>query len=205
MGRITEQDRQNIRQAIADVELNTSGELVTVVTRASDGYLFIPVLWAALAALLVPFALWALEQSPGPELSYLLQVGVFVSLGMLFRWPPLKMWLIPKAIKQQRSARMAREQFFNLNLHQTSGRTGVLIFVSLAEHYVEIIADKGINDVVPANAWDQAVAKFVQKVKAGQLAAGFITVVNDCGDLLKQYFPAAKDNKNELPNRLIEI
>lgn len=205
MSRLTEQEKQNIRQAIADVESKTSGELVTVVARASDGYMYIPVLWAALMALLVPFGLWLLDQWLDPAFIYLAQVGVFITLASIFRWPPLKMYLIPKAVKLQRAARLAREQFFNLNLHQTSGRTGVLIFVSLAEHYVEIIADKGINDVVPANAWDQAVADFLDKVKAGHLADGFIAVVNDCGELLKQHFPASKENNNQLPDHLIEI
>jgi len=205
MAKLTDTDKKNIANAIAKVESSTSGELITVIAHDSDSYLYIPVLWAALAALLVPLIFWLSDQWYSLEVIYLTQFVVFLSLGFVFRWDPIKMKLIPKQVKYLRAGRVAREQFFSQNLHQTTGRTGVLIFVSLAEHYVEIIADKGINDVVPEDAWEQAVSDFLEKVKAGQLAEGFLAVVKDCGELLKEHFPDDKDNKNELPNHFIEI
>ena len=80
----------------------------------------------------------------------------------------------PTAVKRRRAGRLAREQFFAQGLHLTRARTGVLIFVSVAEHYVEIIADQGIDALVPPGTWDKAVADFVGQVRAGHIAEGFL-------------------------------
>ena len=90
-------------------------------------------------------------------------------MGMIFQIPKARLWLIPQSIKHQRAARHAREQFFLQNLHQTSGRTGILIFVSVAEHYVEIIVDSAIADVVDNTLWDHAVNEFVDHVRNGEI------------------------------------
>lgn len=205
MAFLTENDKKRIADTIADIEQNTSGELVTVIAQSADNYLYIPTLMAALLALITPAVIgltghhWAIANS------YLLQVSVFVLLVILFRLPPLTMWLIPTAVKRQRAHRVAMEQFFAQNLHHTEERNGVLLFVSLAEHYVEIIADKGINDKVSADAWQGIVDQFVSEVKAGNPTDGFIGAAQASGELLKKYFPATGENKNELVNGLVEL
>ncbi len=100
---------------------------------------------------------------------------------------------------------MAKAQFLEQNLHLTRENTGVLVFVSLAEHYVEVIADKGINDRVQADIWDDAVIHFLSEVKAGRLASGLETIIAECGAILAENCPPRPDDENELPNRIIEI
>ncbi len=124
---------------------------------------------------------------------------------MLFKWSPLKVRLIPPGVKKLRARRLAREQFFLQNLHGTPGRTGILLFVSVAEHYVEIIADKGINDVVSDNAWEIIVEQFVADVKNNRVVDGFLTAISACGTLLAAHFPATAEDTNALPNHLIEL
>ena len=202
---LNDNDKRRISEAIKKAESNTRGEFVTVIAKASDDYLYIPTLWAALIALLVPglveYSVWTWAHSH----SYELQVLAFVTCAVLFRWTPIKRLLIPKHVKQQRAHRLAQEQFFQQNLHHTSERTGVLLFVSITEHYVEIIADKGINDIVHANVWDKIVIDFIHQVKAGQVTAGFLHAVKACGDVLAEHYPSSEENRNELPNHLIEI
>lgn len=205
MAFLSDTDRQRIAAAIKQAENATSGELVTVIARASDTYLFIPTLWAAMAALLVPLPLILLGDPLSVWNAYAVQLGVFVLLVAAFRWRPICMLLIPKRVQQARAARLAREQFFEQGLYRTEGRTGVLIFVSIAEHYVEILADKGINDKVPAGAWEGIVGDFVGNVKAGRVADGFLRTVEACGSLLAEHFPKPPGNADELPNHLIEI
>jgi putative membrane protein len=205
MSLMNNSDKQRISAAIAAIERQTSGELVTVITRCSDDYRYIPYLWAALLALLVPGIL-SLDATliPG-KLHYLLQICVFLGAAVLFNWLPLKIRLIPPAVKQLRAQRLAREQFFLQNLHGTPGRTGILLFVSLAEHYVEIIADKGINDVVSDSAWEAIVEHFVADVKNNRVVTGFVTAISACGELLVAHFPATGENINELPDHLVEL
>lgn len=205
MAFLSDSDKQRIAEAIREVESRTSGELVTVVARKADDYYYIPTLWAAMTALLFPAVVTVFELHHTLLDSYGAQISLFLIATLLFRIPGLKHRLIPKAVKQRRAAQLAREQFLLQNLHHTEGRTGVLLFVSAAEHYVEILADKGINDAVPNGTWDWAVAEFVARVKEGKVADGFVNAVQACGEQLEHHFPIQSGDRNELPNHLIEI
>ncbi len=202
---LTDDEKLRISAAIAAVEQKSRGELVTVIAGSSDEYRYIPILWAALLALLVP-ALLASLGNPLPEYAaYLVQLCTFLGSAALFALTPLKMHLIPGPVKKQRAGRHAREQFFRQNLHRTREHTGVLLFVSVAERYVEIIADSGINDVVYSSAWQGMVNDFILHVKQRRIADGFITTIAACGTLLEQHFPASDENIDELPNHLVEL
>ena len=87
----------------------------------------------------------------------------------------------------------------------TRARTGVLVFVAVAEHYVEIIADEGINALVPPGTWDKAVADFVEQVRAGRVTEGFLAVVETVGTRLAEHFPPPPDDSDELPNESREL
>jgi putative membrane protein len=205
MAFLTDQDRRRIAEAIAAAERRTSGELVTVVAEAADDYRSLPLLWPALAALLLPAVLLTVLPGIGAWTLYAAQAGSFVVLALIAHLPPVRIALVPGAVKRRRAARLAREQFFEQGLHLTRGRTGVLIFVSVAEHYVEIIADQGIDALVPSGTWDAAVADFVARVRAGRIGEGFLAAIAAVGDRLAEHFPRAADDVDELPNRLIEI
>ncbi len=202
---------------ISHAESRTRAEIVTVIAQQSDGYRYIPLLFAALIALSVPglYYAWLSFHASGwltPEdaLShttwlYPAQVLVFLGIGMIFQMPRARLWLIPASIKQQRAARHAREQFFLQNLHQTSGRTGILVFVSVAEHYVEIIVDSGIAEVVDNSLWETTVEEFVAHVRKGEISAGFESTIERCRVVLWEHFPALDGRPDELPNHLIEV
>lgn len=89
-------------------------------------------------------------------------------------------------------------------MHHTRGETGVLIFVSEAEHYVEIIADRGISRLVEDREWKAMVDAFIANLKAGNTQQGFVDCIEQCGALLKQHIPATLE-KDELPNHLVVI
>ncbi len=202
---LVEEDRRRITAAIRDVESRTSGELVTVVARASDGYAAFPLLAAAFLALLAPAAVWI----AAPDLDHLdvyaIQLGTFIIAAALVLWRPLRMWFVPAAFKRQQAGRLAREQFHALGLDQTRGRTGILLFVSVAERYVEILADRGIDEKVAPGTWKQIVADFTQQVRAGKIADGFVGALTACGTQLISHFPRAAEDRNELPDVLIEL
>lgn len=205
MAFLTAEEKQRLQARIREAESRTAGELVTVIARESDAYPYIPLLWAALAALAVPPVVTALALPWPLSTVAIIQLSLFLVLGLGLRWSPLKMRLIPKSVKTRRAARTAREVFLAQGLHHTEGRSGLLIFVSVAEHYVEILADKGIDDKVTQDQWDAVVSDFVGAVKAGRTAEGFEQAVDACGTLLAEHFPAEPGDKNELPDHLIEI
>ena len=198
-------DRERIEAAIRAAETKTSGEFVTVVARASDAYLTLPTLYASGLALMTPLVLSLLRVETRALPLFLIQVAVFVTLALVFLWTPLTMRLVPHGAKMHRAARLAREQFFLRGLHETADRHGVLLFVSVAERYVEIIADRGIHARVPEGAWDAIVADFTRTVGDGRIADGFVAAIERCGTLLATHFPRRPEDRDELANRLFEI
>ena len=207
-------DRKRIADAIAEAESRTSGEIVAVVTAASDSYRFIAFLWAAIAALIVPLPLMFITGWTGPDTAtssaslteaYLLQLATFaiVAAGLLLT--PLRIRAVPGRVKRARAHRSAVEQFLAQNLHTTRGRTGVLLFVSIAERYAEVIADEGIYAKVPAEVWDDVVRVLVENIKVGAAAEGFLQAVRLSGALLAEHFPPAEPDWDELPNHLIVL
>ncbi len=204
MNLLSEAEQQQVSAAILAVEQTTDAELVTVLARRSDDYFYIPTLWAAMIALFTPPLLsWTPLWLDSSDF-LLVQLLTFVVLAVLLRWQPLMILLIPKSVRYWRASNMARRQFIENNLHHTRGESGVLIFVSEAEHYVEIIADRGISQHVSDEQWQKIVERFITQVKAGETRQGFIDAITKCGALLEKHVPAT-DQQNELPNHLVII
>ena len=205
MALLGESDRQRIEAAIRQAEAETVGELVTVIAGIADDYLLLPVIYAVAIAVGLPLALWLGDVTTDFLTLYLVQLAVLVILVPLFCWRPVTMRLVPDVLKRACAARLAREQFHALGLHETPERGGLLLFVSEAERYVEILADRGIHEKVPEGAWDRVVDEFAAKVRAGRVADGFLAAVASCGALLAAHLPASGGNPNRLPDVLIEI
>lgn len=204
MALLTEQQQQQVAAAISAVERDTDAELVTVLAYRSDHYAHVPTLWAAAIALLTPGVLALTPLWLGPWDLLLAQWVAFLVLALLLRWHPLQSRLVPRKLKHWRASHLAHRQFLAQNLHHTKGETGVLIFVSEAEHYVEILADRGINRHVEPQQWQAIIDGFVAQVQRGETLQGFLDCIGRCGELLKTHVPAT-EAKNELPNRMIVL
>ena len=201
---LDQQQQARVAEAIKSVERDTDAELVTVLAGQADNYFYIPTLWAAVIALLVPLVLKLTPLWLQADELLMAQWLTFVVAACLFRIPALMMRLVPAGVKQWRAANLARRQFLENNLHHTAGETGVLIFVAEAEHYVEIIADRGISRHVDDRQWQGIVDDFIAQIKAGDTERGFIDCIGQCGELLKRHVPATAD-KDELPNHLLVL
>lgn len=201
---LTEPELQQVAEAIERVERDTDAELVTVLAAQADDYRYIPLLWASLLALLLPGALLFFTGWLAAWQLLLVQWLTFIALGAIFRIPSLTSRLIPRSVRHWRACNLARRQFIELNLHHTEGGTGMLIFVSEAERYVEILVDRGISSRIDNSAWESIVATFTENVRNGQVLEGFLSCIDACGSLLKQQVPATHE-RNELPNRLVVL
>jgi putative membrane protein len=204
MALLNESEQRQVAAAINAVERETDAELVTVLAARADDYTYIPLLWASVLALLVPGALNYFGGWLSAQELLLVQWLSFAGLSLLLRIPALTSRLIPRAVRHWRAANMARRQFLEHNLHHTAGATGMLIFVSEAEHYVEILVDRGISAQLPDETWQAIVATFTQQVKQGQTLQGFLGCIEACGAQLKQHVPATHQ-RNELPNHLVVL
>jgi len=196
--------QETLSQTIGEQEKRTDAELVTVLAGQADDYRYVTLLWAALLSLLVPVALLFLPVWLTPFEGLLLQWGVLLVLAVLFRLKPVQFRVVPRRLQRMRAAGLARQAFLEQGLHRTRGGTGLMIFVSEAEHYVEILADQGIARHVDDSEWQTIVDAFIARVKAGRVAEGFQECVAACGDKLATHVPAT-EQKNELPNHLIML
>lgn len=201
---LTQSEQQQVAEAIDRIERDTDAELVTVLAEQADDYHYIPLLWAGLIALVVPGAALFFTAAMSAWQLLLVQWATFIVLALLFRIPSLTTRLIPRTVRHWRACNLARRQFIELNLHHTEGGTGILIFVSEAERYVEILVDRGISSRIDNSAWEAIVANFTEQVHDGQVLEGFLGCIEACGSLLKQHVPATQV-RNQLPNRLVMI
>jgi putative membrane protein len=197
---LTREDHEAISVAIHVAEQKTSGQIVCVLARASSDYGYIPVMWASMLALLVPWPLifftpWSVQRI------YLLQIVVFLVAGIIFSWMPLRVLLVPGVVRRAQAHRTALEQFIVRRIAHTKNRCGVLVFVSLAEHYARIIADEGIAEKVPNAEWQAAIDALTAHMRDGRMAAGFIAAVERCGAVLAAHAPP-DGSSNALPDRL---
>ena len=93
--------------------------------------------------------------------------------------------------------------FTEHGLHYTRDHTGILIFVSLLEHQVEVLADRGINEKVEPGTWDEIVKTLTAGLKSGHACDAFCKAIDRCGEILAVHFPRQDDDRDELPNTLV--
>lgn len=222
--RLTDQDRARVAAAVTQAEANTSGEIVTVLARRSDAYADVALHWAVLAMLLVLALLawqpWPIEwlhsrmidpwAQTVPANWYLTAALVvttltFFAVRIALARDALRIALAPGSTKTRRVHARALALFRTSAEKRTQGSTGVLLYLSLAEHRAEIIADSAIHSKVTPDVWGAAMAALLAEVKQGRPAEGMAAAVAQIGLVLAPHFPRADDDVNELPDRLIEL
>lgn len=204
MSLFTAEEERRISDAITLAERKTSGEIVVVVAGSSDDYLYVPPLVAALVALFVPWPLIAFSGLFVQSI-YLAQLAVFLILTALLLPVRVRTALVPPHIKRLHAHRRAVEQFLAQNLHTTAGRTGVLIFVSVAERYAEILADAAIDARVPPGTWKRIVDELTAAIGQGRAPDGFAAAIAAAGAHLAKNYPPGDQDPNELPDHLIVL
>jgi putative membrane protein len=201
---ISNADKLEVEKAIGEAEKNTSGEIVAVIARASGDYYYVPYLWAALAALIVPWPLLYWTWMPEEEI-YLIQLAVFAVLAAVLHYAPLRFALVPRSVRRQRAHHRAMQQFFAQDIYTTPGHTGVLLFVSAAERYAEIVTDAGIHAKVPDTEWQDIVRNLTAEIGKGNAGQGLIQAIRRIGEHLAEHFPASAGKQNLLPNHLVVL
>lgn len=224
MLKISPEDRARVSAAVHEAEKRTSGEIVTIAAARSDTYLDVVLGWGLAVIFIVLATLASLPASwidTGRAVTLgwqaridhhevilaliaLLAVKVIVASWLVALWP-VRMALTPRRIKARRARARALDYFRVGAERRTAGRTAVLIYLSIAERQVEIVADRGIHSRVPPESWGGIAAGLVEALRDGRPGDGLADAVTKTGELLALHFPPSDDNPNELPDRLIEV
>jgi uncharacterized membrane protein len=85
----------------------------------------------------------------------------------------------------------------------TEENNGVLVYVLLADHDVEIVADRGIDATVDATGWQGVVDTIDRHFRAGEYEAGALAGVNGVNELLARHYPDTGEARNQIPDRPI--
>ena len=225
---LNDSDRERISATISAVEEKTSGEIFCVLARDVSRYREVPLLWAAVAAFVVPpllvlsglhrlalasiFSSWTDDSARAMEglilraLSSfeLLQAAIFLCVALIVALPKVRRVMTPGVLKTHRVRQAARRHFVAVGARLTHAEPHVLIFASLADRRVELVAHDAIHRAVGEGPWNQSVDAVVQGMKSGRPADGFVKAIEICGAALAQHFPPNGAPANRLPNTLLE-
>jgi putative membrane protein len=221
---LSDADREKVSAAIAAAEAGSSGEIVAVATPISDAYHDVALHWALVPLFAVlawaawrPTALtWWYDflfggWSPDPTQSELLTLLMFfaalkftVAL-LILKWMPLRLALTPPATKHRRVRRRAIAIFQAAAAGRTAGKTGVLIYLSMAERRAEIVADEAILKLTDEHTWGEAMHALLADVREGRAGDGIVAAIEHVGAVLAEHFPRSADDRNEIPDKLIEL
>jgi putative membrane protein len=223
MLKLSAEDHAHVSAAIAAAEARSDGEIVAITADQSDAYHDVGLHWAVLAmvAVLAYFAAlpqhlakwydWFQGWSAVPTTRELLTLLLFLALLkflvvlFLLKWRPLRMLLTPGSTKTRRVRRRAIMLFKTGAERRTIGRTGILIYLSMAERRAEIVGDEAITKVTTPETWGEAMSELLAHVKAGRPGDGIVAAVGIIGEVLAEHFPKSGADTNEIPDKLIEL
>lgn len=209
----TPAEKERIEQAVFEAEARTSAELVPCVTDASGRYEVAIWRGAALAALIgLALALlvirfytgWGLAWLHTPwGVSLIMLLGATIGAAVTAASSALRRFLSGARYLDERVHQRAMQAFVEEEVFRTERRTGILIFISLFEHRIEVLGDAGVNAAVEADDWAEIVRHLQQAIRQGRLVDGLAEAISMCGDLLEQSGLAETvEDTNELANRV---
>jgi putative membrane protein len=178
--KLTADDKARIQAALAAAESHTHLHVAVSVVPASDRYLFYPLVWGVIAALTAGAVLavgW--PRFPLRE-AFAVEGVVFVVLSLLFDWWPLRIRMVPRAIRHHRAQALAHREFAARILASQERKGGVLLFISLGERYAEILADRETHARLGNATWEKILADFLAAVKNKPVADAIVGAIDAC-------------------------
>ena len=189
----TPQEHNRIDAAITEIGRSTAADLRIVVTRVSDRYSLYPIAWAAISAILLAVLVSLIRPEIVSRTAIMIQLWFLIVMTLLLEWLPIRLAIVPKGIKHAHARQLAHREF---HAYADSGRPHrILLFVSVGERYVEVVADHETHALAPAGSWNKIVDEFLATVKDRRVADGVLAGVSACGDILKSQHPAANENR----------
>lgn len=198
----TDQAKAKVKDAIVKAESSTSAEVVVTVKPQSASYRELDYVIGAFFGLATLCGLM-FHPAELDENWFPVAVIAAFALGAMVSatFSSLKRALVPKARFDAEVGKAAREAFVRMGIHATSGRTGMLIYVSAFERRAELVLDLGLNPNKLGEAWTEARARVEATAAHGDLE-GFARAVAEIGAALAPVLPRAADDVNELPDEV---
>ena len=191
---------ESLAQAVRDIEKDSDAEIVIVVRGRSGTYRHADYLCGAIVAFVgLIFVLF----SPFEFHTYWVPIDVLAlflaGAFMSSRTDALRRALTSRDFRSKAARTGAAAMFYEAGIANTSAENGLLIYLSLLEKRLEVIADRGILKAVPALKWNNSVFE-LKRIGRKPEPESLIKAVRDLGGLLAEHMPATGENPNELPD-----
>ncbi len=199
-----EEQQQAVHRALVEAERGTVGEILPVVVERSDPHPAAE--WLAALTFLIGGSalLGSLMPWDVPVVVLLAQLGFgAVGFALARALPDFKRLFVFESRATEVAEEQAFQEFYANRLHRTEAATGVLLFVSLFEHRVIILADEGIDSRVAENFWAEVDDAILDGIRRGALPDSLIEGIRRAGECLAREFPWKEGDRNEVPDRLI--
>ncbi len=211
--KLNKDDMKKISSAVKNAEGKTSGEIATAMIKESYNYAIYELMFAVIIGFLyfivMMFFVGNIEQLLQEKfwdysVNYLVMfygfstfivITIFYFIGNISSIDRL---IVPKKLRNRKVRERATRYFMESGVYNTKDRTGILIFISIMERRVELLADSGINDKISPEKWQNIVDNILTGIRRKEIADHLVESINECGNLLAEHFPIQTDDKNEL-------
>lgn len=214
----TEENLKKIQDAVATAEKNTDGEIALAITPSCSNYGFWELIFAVVmglitSACLLPFSskiktfidsiYWDMSDY---HFTFWILMIVFVSILFFYliaNIPFVDRLIIPKRAKKRAVYNKAIKTFVHSGVYKTKSNTGILLFFSVLERKIQIIADSGIASKISPKVWKDLANSLAEGFKSKNPTDTIVKAIEECGQILAKEFPAQDENPNELPDGLV--
>ncbi|QQO08915.1 TPM domain-containing protein [Breznakiella homolactica] len=215
---LTEKDLDEIKEAVVRAEQETTGEIALAAVGESDDYSFYELFAAVIAAVLAfavllpfhgPVSRWidglVWDFSPWLVTAFfgVVSFALMAAVFLLFNIPALDRLIIPPKARSESVYSRAARYFVESGVYATRENNGILLFISLMEHEVHVIADSGILSKTDSPELSVIAANLAGGIKNGTVKQSLLEAVRSCGEILIREFPAKDKNTNVLADGLV--
>ena len=215
--KLNKDDLKNIGSAVKEAESKTSGEITTAIIKESYNYAIYELMFAVIIGLIYfvismffadSIEKWLQNMFWDYSVNYLIMFygfSIFVVITIFYfigNISSIDLLIVPKKVRNEKVKQRAIRHFMESGVNNTKDRTGILIFISLLEKKVELLADSGINEKISQEKWQHIVDNIIEGIKQKAVASHLIKSICDCGTLLSEHFPIQSDDINELSNNI---
>jgi putative membrane protein len=211
--KLSKDEMKKIGSAVKKAESKTSGEIATAMIKESYDYAIYELMFAVIIGFLYFVIMmffvgnietFLQEKFWDYSVNYLIMfygcssfiiITIFYFIGNISSIDRL---IVPKKIRNQKVKERATRYFMESGVYNTKDRTGILIFISIMERRVELLADSGISEKIPKEKWQNIVDNIIKGIKQKDIVTHLTESINECGELLAGHFPIQSDDKNEL-------
>ncbi len=207
---LTEEEQRTVTKAVQTAEKTTSGEIVPMIVSESHSYPVAPIVGgvffglptALLSARLFGGLLWL-----GTDNMWLFLIFFSLYYGLAYfavkRVPALKRLFLSSARADLAVQEAAAAAFFGEALHNTKDANGILLYISVFERRVWVLGDRGINEKIDPQSWQEIVDLVSHGIRQGSPCRAICDGIERIGTILREHFPIEADDKNELHNLII--